>query len=414
MHVVVVGAGAREHALARRLAEDARVTVTPGNAGMVLDPSIEVLAADPADLAPDLVVVGPEQPLVDGMADRLRAMGIPVFGPGADGAQLEGSKAFMKQVLVDAGVPTARYGAFTELAPALEFLRSLDGLYVIKTDGLAAGKGVLVTSDLDEAERDVADKLSGSAFGAAGSTVVIEEGLTGPECSLLAVVDGQRAVALSPAQDFKRAYDADAGPNTGGMGAYSPMPTVSAELVDELMASAVEPTVARLRAMGIDYRGVLYAGIMLTPAGPKVLEYNVRFGDPEAEVVLPRVGANLAELLLAAAEGRLDGPPPFEDDAAVCLVLASAGYPEAPITGRPIHGLGPDGQLAQPIAGVTVFHAGTELRDGELITSGGRVLTISARRSSLAEARAAAYEAAKQISFEGMHFRSDIAEEASR
>lgn len=414
MHVVVVGSGAREHALARRLAEDAEVTVTPGNAGMVLDPSIAVSEADPADLAPDLVVVGPEQPLVEGMGDRLRALGIPVFGPGADGARLEGSKAFMKQVLVEAGVPTARYGSFTELAPALSFLEGLEGLYVVKTDGLAAGKGVLVTADRDEAANDIREKLSGASFGAAGSTVVVEEGLTGPECSLLAVVDGERAVPLSPAQDFKRAFDADTGPNTGGMGAYSPMPSVPADLVDELMATAVEPTVARLRAMGIDYRGVLYAGIMLTPTGPKVLEYNVRFGDPEAEVVLPRVSGNLASLLRSAATGELEATPSATADAAVCLVLASEGYPEAPVTGRAIAGLGPDGQLADPVAGVTVYHAGTQLRHGELVTSGGRVLTVSALRPTLAEARAAAYEAAGRLSFEGAHYRSDIAEEASR
>ncbi|MEI7746949.1 MAG: phosphoribosylamine--glycine ligase [Actinomycetota bacterium] len=414
MKVVVVGSGAREHALARRLSLDAEVIVTPGNAGMMLDPQITVSKEDPDSLVADLVVIGPEVPLVEGMADHLRALGIPVFGPGADGAQLEGSKEFMKQVLVDAGVPTAAYGAFTELAPALDFLDHMGDLFVVKTDGLAAGKGVLVTTDRGEAAADIAEKLSGSSFGDAGSTVVIEEGLSGPECSLLAIVDGKRALALAPAQDFKRALDKDLGPNTGGMGAYSPMPSVSDSLVEELMAIGVDPTVAQLRSMGIDYRGVLYAGLMLTPTGPKILEYNVRFGDPEAEVVLPRVRGNFAELLLEAALGDLQSTPIFEDDATVCVVMASEHYPEAPMTGRLISGLGADGQLETPIEGVTVFHAGTVLEGEQLYTSGGRVLTLSAQRSSIAEAREAAYAAVQAIHFEGAHYRSDIALEASK
>ncbi|MBV8981367.1 MAG: phosphoribosylamine--glycine ligase, partial [Acidimicrobiia bacterium] len=328
MRVCVVGGGGREHALAHVLARTADVVVTPGNPGIpgsVVTPPEEVDA--------DLYVVGPEQPLVDGLADRLRAKGKLVFGPGADGARLEGSKAWMKQVLADAGVPTARYGAFTDAGPALEFLKSLPGPYVVKTDGLAAGKGVLVTESIDEAADDVRSKLSGSAFGDAGRTVVIEEALDGPELSILAVCDGKRAVMLAPAQDFKRAGDGDSGPNTGGMGAYSPVPAAGADVVDAVMDTAVAPTLAALRGQGIDYRGVLYAGLMLTSDGPKVLEYNVRFGDPEAEVVLPRLSSDLAALLAEAAAGDLRSDPAFVDEACVTVVLASEGYPASPRTG---------------------------------------------------------------------------------
>src|SRR5215212_924970 len=334
LRVCVVGSGGREHALAVALGRNAEVVVTPGNAGIPGS-----TATPPEEIDADLFVIGPETPLVEGLADHLRGAGRLVFGPGADGAQLEGSKAWMKDLLRAASVPTARYGAFTEVEPALAFLGDLPGAWVVKTDGLAAGKGVLVADSFDDAAADVRAKLSGQAFGEAGRRVVIEEHLDGPELSLLCVCDGTRAVALAPAQDFKRLADGDAGPNTGGMGAYSPVPMAGNDVVDEVLERAVGPTLAALRARGIDYRGVLYAGIMLTSEGPKVLEYNVRFGDPEAQVVLPRYTGNLAELLEEAAAGRLESEPHFDDRAAVTVVLATEGYPLAPRTGDVIEGL---------------------------------------------------------------------------
>ncbi len=391
MRVCVVGTGGREHALAHVLGRTAEV----------------VRAAGPADdVEADLYVIGPEQPLVDGLADRLRQKGHLVFGPGADGARLEGSKAWMKGVLAAAGVPTARSEAFTELEPAVAFLRTLPGLYVVKTDGLAAGKGVLVTESLAEAVEDVRAKLSGSAFGDAGRTVVIEEGLRGPELSLLALCDGRRAVPLAPARDFKRARDGDVGPNTGGMGAYSPVPEADADLVGAVMTVAVEPTLAVLRAAGVDYRGVLYAGLMLTPDGPKVLEYNVRFGDPEAQVVLPRLSSDLTVMLAEAAAGNLRAEPAFVDDACVTVVLAAAGYPGPPRTDDVITGI----EEAESVEGVVVFHAGAAATEGgRLVTRGGRVLDVTALGPTLGEARRRAYQAVTHISFPGVQYRRDIA-----
>ncbi len=357
--VCVVGSGGREHALALVLGRTADVVVTPGNPGIAgrtaEGHTITSVATPPEEIDADLFVIGPEAPLVDGLADRLRGAGRLVFGPGADGARLEGSKAFMKEVLAEAGVPTARFGVFGDPAAAKEYLRTLPGPWVIKTDGLAAGKGVLVTDSRAEAEADIDAKLSGHAFGDAGRQVVVEEGLDGPECSLLVLCDGRRLAALAPAQDFKRLGEGDQGPNTGGMGAYSPVPFVDAAMVDRLVDEAVAPLVAALRARGIDYRGVLYAGLMLTPQGPKVLEFNVRFGDPEAQVVLPRLDGDLTGLLAEVAAGELTTVPRFLPGAAVCVVLASEGYPDAPRTGDEITGLAEAGA----VEGVTVFHAGT-------------------------------------------------------
>jgi phosphoribosylamine--glycine ligase len=325
----------------------------------------------------------------------------------------------MKEVLQAAGVPTARFRAFDALqaAEACAFLEEWPGPWVIKTDGLAAGKGVLVARSLEEARADVMAKLSGSAFGDAGRTVVIEEGMAGEECSLLVLCDGTRAVPLVPAQDFKRIGDGDVGPNTGGMGSYAPMPRIDAAAVDTLMDIAVLPLVAELRRRGVDYRGVLYAGLMLTPEGPRVIEYNVRFGDPEAQVVLPLLASDAAELFLAAANGALDDAPApaFLDAAAVCVVLASAGYPEHPRTGDEIEGLDADGQSTAGIPGTVVFHAGTGRHrpDGPFHTSGGRVLDVVAVAPTLAEARANAYAAAAPIDWEGMQLRHDIAARAA-
>lgn len=400
MKVCIVGSGGREHALAHVLGRSSEVVVTPGNAGI---PDSTPEAA--TEIGADLYVIGPEAPLVDGLADRLRAKGRRVFGPGADGAHLEGSKAWMKEILVEAGVPTARHGTFSDQAAADSFLDTLHGLYVVKTDGLAAGKGVLVTESLADARLAVADYLSGDAFGDAGRTVVIEEGLVGPELSILAVCDGKTAVPLAPAQDFKRAGDRDEGPNTGGMGAYSPVPVAGPDVVDLVMDKAVEPTLAALRSEGIDYRGVLYAGLMLTPAGPKVLEYNVRFGDPEAQVVLPRLENDLGVVLAEAAAGRLVTEPRFSPDSAVTVVAASEGYPEAPRTGDAIEGL----DQAVAVDGVTIYCAGVDRgADDQLITAGGRVLAVTARGRDLADARSRAYEAVDLIEWKGMHVRRDI------
>ncbi|MGH9091225.1 MAG: phosphoribosylamine--glycine ligase [Acidimicrobiales bacterium] len=420
--VCVVGSGGREHALAWTLGRAADVVVTPGNPGMPgVTPEghrVTVTPAPAEEVEADLVVIGPEAPLVGGLADRLRARGRLVVGPGADGARLEGSKAFMKALLDEAGVPTARFGAFGSFEDARRFLRTLPGPWVVKTDGLAAGKGVLVAATIEEAEEDVAAKLGG-AFGEAGRRVVVEEGLSGPECSLMVLCDGRRVVPLAPAQDFKRLGDGDAGPNTGGMGALSPVPEVPADLVGELVYGAVEPLVAALRARDVDYRGVLYAGLMLTPDGPRVLEYNVRLGDPEAQVLLPRLAEDPVDVLAAVAEGRLssvcDGELAFAGDASVCVVMAAEGYPAGPRTGDPVRGLDATGQLEDPVAGVHVYHAGTrrEGPDGPFVTAGGRVLGVTATGGSLDDARRAAYEGVARISWDGACYRRDVAGEAA-
>jgi len=417
MTVCVVGSGAREHALAHLLARSDDVVVTPGNPGMA-EP-IVVTEAPAEEIMADLFVIGPEAPLVDGLADRLRSGGRAVMGPGADGALMEGSKTFMKELLADAGVPTARFAAFDAMqqAEALAYLETLPGPWVVKTDGLAAGKGVLVAQSLDEARADIRAKLSGTAFGEAGRNIVIEEGLEGEECSLLVLCDGTNAVPLLPAQDFKRIGNGDRGHNTGGMGAYSPMPHVPPALVDQFLAEAVEPLIAALRRRGIDYRGVLYAGLMLGPDGAKVLEYNVRFGDPEAQVVLPLLDCDAAELFMATATGGLNQipAPVFSGDAAVCVVLASPGYPDHPHTGDNIDGLDTFGQPVARVDGVTVFHAGTHRPDpnGPFRTDGGRVLGVTAVAPTLGAVRRNAYAAAESIAWEGMQFRTDIAAQAA-
>lgn len=407
--VVVVGSGGREHALAWALAKSAHVLVTPGSDGMRAG-GLWCTSASPLDLEADLFVIGPELPLVAGLADALRAQGKAVFGPGADGARLEGSKAYMKELCATANVPTAAYGAFTRESDALDMLAHMAPPYVIKTDGLAAGKGVLVTRSLREAEADVHAKLVGGTFGDAGRTVVIEEGLHGEECSLLVLCDGERAEPLPAAQDFKRVGDGDVGPNTGGMGAFAPLETMSASLTARVMDGIIHPTLRELRRRGVDYRGVLYAGLMLTLEGPQLLEYNVRFGDPETQAVVPLIADDLDWLLLEAARGHLRDRPRVVPGGSVTVVLAAAGYPQSPRRGDPIEGLGLDGQLDKPVEGATVFHAGTRLAEsGQFVTAGGRVLDVTAVGSSVGEARERAYEAAARINFAGKVMRTDVA-----
>ncbi len=406
MKVCVVGSGGREHAFAATLSRTAEVVVAPGSPGIPgsTDQPVEEIDAD-------LFVIGPEAPLVDGLADRLRAQAKVVFGPGADGARLEGSKEWMKDLVSAAGVPTARYGSFgdSEIDAALAFLSSLTPPYVIKTDGLAAGKGVLVTEDHGEAVADVREKLSGAAFGDAGRRIVIEEGLSGPEVSLFAICDGTTAVAVPTlAQDHKRLHDGDAGPNTGGMGCCSPLPSLGNAEIDELMRVAVHPTMAELNRRSIDYRGVLYAGFMLTADGPRLLEYNVRFGDPEAQVILPRLDVDLAILLHQAASGRIDSEIKVSSDAMVTVVCASEGYPTAPRGGDVVEGI----EAARALDGVSVFCAGVGAHDdGQLVTAGGRVLNVCGRGPDLMTARDRAYAGVAEISWQGMHHRTDIGSE---
>lgn len=419
--ILLLGSGGREHALARKLAESPRcgtLYIAPGNGG-TLQEGVNVALAedDPEAVAAfareegiGLVVIGPEAPLVVGVADAVRAAGIPCFGPGAEGAQMEGSKKFSKELMARAGIPTAAYGSFTDEASALAYVSEQGAPIVVKADGLAAGKGVIVAATLEEAEDAVRECFQG-AFGAAGSTVVVEECLTGPECSLLAFTDGKTVLPMATAQDHKRALEGDKGPNTGGMGVYSPVPIVTE---DELVAmkQVMLDTVAELAAEGIDYRGCLYGGFMLTNDGPKVLEFNARFGDPETQVILPRLKNDLVEVMLACAEGRLDEVElAWRDEWAVAVVLTSAGYPGSYEKGKVIAGI----EDAEAMEDVTVYHAGTAVReDGELVTSGGRVLAVTALGDTFEAARDLAYEACEKIDFEGKTLRRDIGLRALR
>ena len=417
MNVLVLGSGGREHALAWAIAKSPRLDslfVAPGNGGTSAIAKNVPLDMNDADAVigfarsenVDLVVIGPEAPLVAGVADAIRAAGIAVFGPGAQGARLEGSKSFSKEFMLAHGLPTARYKKCTSQDEAMDYLHEVGAPIVVKADGLAAGKGVVVAEDMEEAEEAVRDCFAGD-FGEAGSVVVIEEMLEGPECSMLAFLSEGKALAMPCAQDHKRAFDGDLGPNTGGMGVYSPVPCVTPELeaaMQEIMQNAAAATA---KEFDDAYTGVLYGGFMLTAEGPKLLEFNARFGDPETQVIMPRLESDALEAFYMVATGKLDALDlRWTDQVAVCVVLASDGYPGSYEKGKVILGI----EEAEELDGVTVFHAGTAFnQDDELVTNGGRVLNVVALADTFEDARELAYEACDKINFEGKQYRHDIA-----
>ena len=418
MRVLVIGSGAREHALVTALRADESVTsiiCAPGNAGIAAD--IEVLPVEVSnpdavaqlavDTKADLVVVGPEVPLVAGAADAIRERGIACFGPSKEAAQLEGSKAFAKQVMSEANVATAKSYSCTTLDEVAKALDEFGEPYVVKDDGLAAGKGVIVTSD-----RHQALEHADNCFAKGAPSVLVEEYLDGPEVSLFGITDGVSIIPLQPAQDFKRAHDDDEGPNTGGMGAYSPLPWAPAGLVEEVTASVLQPMVDAMRRRGTPFVGLLYAGLALTKRGVRIVEFNARFGDPETQVVLARLKSPLGHVLLAAATGKVAELPPLEwrEGAAVTVVVASKNYPDSPVTGDVISGL----EEANALLDVDVLHAGTRITDeGDVVSAGGRVLSVTAVGDSLAQARERAYAGVDLISLAGSHHRRDIAKRAS-
>ncbi len=419
MKVLVIGSGGREHALAWKLAQSTRVTevlIAPGNAGTAGERrcrNVDVAASDIDALLAlveregvELTVVGPEGPLVAGVVDRFRAAGRRIFGPTAQAAQLEGSKAFAKDFLARHGIPTAHYAVHTDVDAALAYVRDKGAPIVIKADGLAAGKGVIVAMTLDEAEAAITDMLAGNAFGAAGARVVIEEFLDGEEASFISIVDGTTALPMATSQDHKRVGDGDTGPNTGGMGAYSPAPVVTAEVHERVMREIVEPTVRGMAADGAPFTGFLYAGLMIDASGaPKVIEFNVRFGDPETQPVMLRLQSDLLDLIEAAVDERLQGvEAQWDPRPSLGVVMAAEGYPGTPRTGDVVGSWD-----VPPIAGTKVFHAGTKLdEEGHAVTSGGRVLCVCALGDSVAQAQRCAYAAVEGISWHGEFHRHDI------
>jgi phosphoribosylamine--glycine ligase len=428
-HVLVVGGGGREHALAWALArspEVAQVYVAPGNAGTAWPASeglapaenVPLAASDIADLIAfalehqvALTIVGPEANLAAGIVDEFQAAGLPIFGPTRAATQLESSKAFAKDLMREQGIPTASYASFQRYEEARDYLAAQHaaGPVVVKADGLAAGKGVIVCENEEEAQIALRRIMLAREFGAAGDTAIIEEHLSGREVSLLAFSDGRSVVPLPPARDHKRVFEGDAGPNTGGMGAYAPVPDVGSALIDELTDAVLRPTVAGMAARGTPYVGMLYAGLIMTDQGPRVLEFNCRFGDPEAQALLPLLapGASLFAILLACVEGRLDQVPvPWRDGTCATVVISAPGYPGDYPRGMPISGL----EQVPPTDDLIVFHAGTAHQDSQIVTAGGRVLAVSATGPTLAVALQRAYSAVAVISFEGMHYRRDIGE----
>ena len=420
MKILVIGGGGREHALVWKISQDSRkpqIFCAPGNAGTKeLAVNVPVSAEDvPGLLAwakankPDLTVVGPEVALCLGVVDAFEKEGLRIFGPCAAGAKMEGSKAFSKDVMEKAGVPTARSETFTDCAAALKALEGFELPVVIKADGLAAGKGVIIAQTRAEAESAVRSMLEGNVFGAAGSLVLIEEFLDGEEASLLIMTDGEHVALLPPSQDHKRVFDNDRGPNTGGMGAYSPAPVVTQEILEFTAEQIAKPVLRELKKRGIAFKGILYAGLMIGKRGPMVLEFNVRFGDPETQVVLPRIKGDIIPLFEACIDGRLD-PAMLrcEERMAATVVMAAPGYPDRYPKGLEISGL----DKAAEVANSVVFHAGTAEKDGKVVTAGGRVLTVSALGTDLREAVDRAYQAVSKIHFDGAHYRRDIAHRA--
>ncbi|EKF9234089.1 phosphoribosylamine--glycine ligase [Vibrio cholerae] len=418
MQVLIIGSGGREHALAWKVAQNPQVDtiyVAPGNAGTALEHKVQnvnigitdipALVAFAQDKAIELTIVGPEAPLVIGVVDAFRAVGLPIFGPTQGAAQLEGSKAFTKDFLARHNIPTAAYANFTEIEPALAYVREKGAPIVVKADGLAAGKGVIVAMTLQEAEDAIQDMLAGNAFGSAGSRVVVEEFLDGEEASFIVMVDGENVLPMATSQDHKRVGDADTGPNTGGMGAYSPAPVVTQDVHDRVMREVIYPTVRGMAAEGNTYTGFLYAGLMIDSTGaPKVIEYNCRFGDPETQPIMMRLQSDLVELCQAAIAGKLDQvESKWDPRASIGVVLAAGGYPGDYAKGEVISGL-----PTQESAGQKVFHAGTETQGDQVVTNGGRVLCATALGNTVLEAQQRAYQLADQIHWNGMFCRRDI------
>lgn len=420
MKVMVVGSGGREHTLAWKISRSPLVSdiiFVPGNGGMRrmgecvnADPGDAGAVADiAAERGVEFTVVGPEAPLVAGLVDEFEARSLKVFGPSAAAARLEGSKFFAKSLMEKYGVPTGGAREFTSFEEAKAYVEGLAPPVVVKADGLAAGKGVIIARTTDDAVQALADCLVDGVFGASGSTVLVEEFLGGPEVSMLSLTDGAACAHMVPSQDHKRALDGDEGPNTGGMGAYSPVPLLDAPTEERIHRDVMEATVSAMASEGVPYRGVLYGGLMLTGDGVKTLEFNVRFGDPETQVVLPRLSSDLLPALLATVDGEVAGlQMEWTPEYCVCVVLASGGYPGKYPTGIPIKGL----KAASEDSHVEVFHAGTRVEDGQVVTAGGRVLNVVALGKDFTEARGLAYEAVKMISFEGMHYRTDIGHRA--
>ena len=414
MKILVIGSGGREHALCWKLAQhpDAEIYAAPGNIGMIDVATLVNIKVDDiqglVDFAKaeaiDLTVVGPELPLTLGVVDAFQEAGLACFGPNKAAARLEGSKAFSKELMKKYNIPTAAFDTFTEVAPAKAFVDEIGVPCVVKADGLAAGKGVIICMTREEADKAIEDMLSDHAFGDASATIVIEEYMEGPEVSVLAFADGKHVLPMVSAQDHKRIFDGDKGPNTGGMGAYSPAPVYTEELSKLVNETIIAPTIAAMAAEGAPFTGILYTGLMLTEKGPRVLEYNVRFGDPETQPIMVRMKSDIVDLFQACLDGTLDQATlEWYDEAAVCVIMASGGYPASSEKGVPIHGLD---TIAEEEA--IVFHSGTALKDGQIVTNGGRVLGVTAKDTTIKGAIDKAYAAVEKISFDHMQFRRDI------
>lgn len=414
MKILVIGSGGREHALCWKLAQhpDAEIYAAPGNIGMIDVATLVNIKVDDiqglVDFAKaeaiDLTVVGPELPLTLGVVDAFQEAGLACFGPNKAAARLEGSKAFSKELMKKYNIPTAAFDTFTEVAPAKAFVDEIGVPCVVKADGLAAGKGVIICMNRDEADKTIEDMLSDHAFGDASATIVIEEYMEGPEVSVLAFADGKHVLPMVSAQDHKRIFDGDKGPNTGGMGAYSPAPVYTEELSKLVNETIIAPTIAAMAAEGAPFTGILYTGLMLTEKGPRVLEYNVRFGDPETQPIMVRMKSDIVDLFQACLDGTLDQATlEWYDEAAVCVIMASGGYPASSEKGVPIHGLD---TIAEEDA--IVFHSGTALKDDQIVTNGGRVLGVTAKDTTIKGAIDKAYAAVEKITFDHMQFRRDI------